>query len=265
MGPPVAPGLTTRVIQFNDEEALTRELAGREVACVLTEPALTNIGIVLPRPGFHELLRQATADTGTLLVIDETHTISAGPGGWTGAHRLQPDMLVLGKPIGGGIPAGALGFTERVAAGLASDFDDDRAGMRGVGGTMAANALSLAAMRATLSEVLTEEAFARMDRVGARIAEGIEGVIARQRLPWHVVRIGGRVEYHFAPRPLRDGAEGVGIIDRDLSTFLHLFALNRGALVFPFHNRVLVGPDHDEADADRHTSILAEAVELLRA
>jgi glutamate-1-semialdehyde 2,1-aminomutase len=265
MGPPVPPALTTRVIQFNDEEALARELAGREIACVLTEPALTNIGIVLPNPGFHELLRQATAETGTLLVIDETHTISAGPGGWTGAHGLEPDMLVLGKPIGGGIPAAALGFTETVAGGLASDFDDDRAGMRGVGGTMAANALSLAAMRATLTEVLTDEAFARMDRVGARVAEGIESVIKRHGLPWHVARIGGRVEYHFTARPLRDGAEGVRIVDRELSTFLHLFALNRGALVFPFHNRVLVGPDHGEADADRHTEILAEAVELLYA
>jgi glutamate-1-semialdehyde 2,1-aminomutase len=263
MGPPVAPSLTTRVVQFNDEEAVARELAAGDVACILTEPALTNIGIVLPQPGFHEMLRRAADETGTLLLIDETHTISAGPGGWTAAHGLKPDMLVVGKPIGGGVPAAALGLTESLAQRLAEDFDSDRSGMRGVGGTMAANALSVTAMRATLAEVLTPEAYRRMDAVGTRLADGIDELIRRRGLPWHVQRIGGRVEYHFSAQPLRNGREGVAIINRDVSRYIHLFALNRGVIVFPFHNRVLASPAHTDADADRHAEVLDAAVAAL--
>jgi glutamate-1-semialdehyde aminotransferase len=263
MGPPVSPSLTTRVVQFNDEEAVARELATGEVACVLTEPALTNIGIVLPQPGFHELLRREADATGTLLVIDETHTISAGPGGWTAEHGLKPDMLTVGKPIGGGVPAAALGVSEPLALRLARDFDPGRSGMRGVGGTMAANALSVAAMRATLAEVLTPSAYRRMHAAGQRLAEGVEEVIRRRRLPWHVQRIGGRVEYHFTPRPLRNGSEGAAIINHELSTYIHLYALNRGVIVFPFHNRALVSPAHTDADVDRHTQVFDEAISTL--
>ncbi len=265
MGPPVPVAATTRVVQFNDEHAVARELASGDVACILTEPAMTNIGIVLPKPGFHELLRRAADDSGTLLVVDETHTISAGPGGWTAAHGLKPDMLVIGKTIGGGIPAAALGLTQRLAAALAQDFDADRAGMRGVGGTMAANGVSIAAMHATLRDVLTHDAYERMETAGERLAGGIGGVIERYGLPWHVQRIGGRVEYHFTPRPLRNGREGAAIIDRTLSTFIHLFALNRGVIVFPFHNRALVSPVHTDKEIDRHTEILEEAVAALAA
>jgi glutamate-1-semialdehyde 2,1-aminomutase len=244
---------------------LERELAHGDVACVLTEPALTNIGIVLPDPGFHEALRSLTRDRGTLLVIDETHTISAGPGGWTAVHDLDPDMLVIGKPIGSGIPSAALGMTAELDARLRQVVLRARAGMGGVGGTLAASALSLAAMRVTLEEVLTDGAFARMDALGTRLAQGIDDIIQRHRLPWHVVRIGGRVEYHFSPRPLRDGAEGSSVMDPEVSTYLHLFALNRGVMVFPFHNRALVSPAHSEADVDRHTEVLELAVRDLGA
>ena len=260
LGPPVPPATTTRVAQFNDVAALERELAHGDVACVLTEPALTNIGIILPDPGFHEALRSLTRDSGTLLVIDETHTISAGPGGWTAAYDLHPDMLVIGKPIGSGVPSGALGMTAGLDARLRRLVDPARAGMGGVGGTLAASALSLAAMRVTLEEVLTDGAFARMDALGARLADGIDGIIGRHRLPWHVIRIGSRVEYHFCPRPLRDGSEGTSVIDHQVSTYLHLFALNRGVMVFPFHNRALVSPAHSEADIDRHSEVLEAAV-----
>lgn len=263
LGPPVAPSLTTTVVQFNDVDALERELATREIACVLTEPALTNIGIVLPDAGFHDALREATRRTGTLLVIDETHTISAGPGGWTGRHGLAPDMLVVGKPIASGLPGAALGMTDELDAHLRHVLDPARAGMAGVGGTLAANALSLAAIRATLDDVLTDRAFAHMDGLGARLEDGVSGVIARHRLPWHVARIGGRVEYHFSPAPLRNGAEGAQIVDSELSNFLHLFALNRGVIVFPFHNRALVSPVHSERDVDAHTEVLAAGVRAL--
>ncbi len=260
LGPPVPPATTTRVAQFNDLVAVKRELAHGDVACVLSEPALTNIGIVLPEPGFHEALRTLTRDSGTLLVIDETHTISAGPGGWTAAHDLHPDMVVIGKPIGSGIPSAALGMTAELDARLRRLVDPARAGMGGVGGTLAANALSLAAMRVTLEEVLTDRAFERMDALGARLAEGIDDIIRRHRLAWHVIRVGGRVEYHFSRRPLRNGAEGRSAMDHEVSTYLHLFALNRGVMVFPFHNRALVSPAHSEADVDRHTEVLEAAV-----
>lgn len=262
LGPPLAPDLTTRVVAFNDVEGVRNALADREVACVLTEPALTNLGIVLPQDGFHSALREATRHAGTLLIIDETHTLSAGPAGWTGLHGLRPDMLVVGKPIASGIPAAALGMTDDVAERVAR-VDPARAGMSGVGGTLAANALSLAAMRATLEHVLTDAAFARADALGDRCANGLESIFARYGLPWHVVRIGSRVEYHFTPAPLRTGAEGAAIVDGELSTYLHLFALNRGILVFPFHNRSLMSAAHTADDVDRHTAVIADAVGTL--
>ena len=263
LGPPLEPSLTTAVVQFNDIDALERELTGGDIACVLTEPALTNIGVVFPDPSFHESLRELTRQTGTLLVIDETHTISAGPGGWTGRHGLTPDMLVVGKPIASGLPAAALGMTDDIDVRLRPVIDPGRAGMAGVGGTLAANALSLAAIRATLGHVLTDQAYAQMDALGARLAEGVQDVIRRCGLAWHVARIGGRVEYHFCPLPLRSGAEGAAIVDAPLSNFLHLYALNRGVMVFPFHNRALVSPVHTEKDIDAHTHVLGEAVRTL--
>lgn len=263
LGPPVAPELTTRVVQFNDEEALVGELSNEDVACVLTEPALTNIGIVLPQEWFHDALRSATEQTGTLLIIDETHTISVGPGGWTGAHRLRPDMLVVGKPIGSGVPAAALGLSGPVAESLATDFDRGRAGMRGVGGTMAGNAVSLAAMRATLGSVLTEDAYDKMSALGIRLADGMRAVIDSHDLPWHVVRLGGRVEFHFCPHPLRNGAEGARISNGSLSRYLHLYSLNRGVLMFPFHNRALVCPAHSAADVDLLTGMIDGALRAL--
>jgi len=265
VGPAVDPTSTTRVAEFNDLEQVERLLADERVACVLTEPALTNTGVVLPEAGFHDALREATRATETLLIIDETHTLSAGPGGWTGRAGLEPDMLVVGKAVASGVPAAALGVSEELAARIEARVDPGRAGMTGVGGTLAANALSLAAMRVTLEEVLTDAAFATTERLGERCAAGIEGVIAERSLPWHVVRIGGRVEYHFAERPLRDGAEGAAAVDSALSSYLHLFALNRGVLVFPFHNRCLVSPAHTNADVDRHTEVFAEAVTSLLA
>jgi glutamate-1-semialdehyde 2,1-aminomutase len=263
LGPPLAPALTTRVVAFNDVDALERALAYRDVACVLTEPALTNIGIVLPQQGFHEALREATRRAETLVVIDETHTLSAGPGGWTGLHGLRPDMLVIGKSVASGIPAAALGLSDEVAERVAARLDPARAGMGGVGGTLAANALSLAAMRATLEHVLTEDAFARSDALGQRCAAGLETIFSAHELPWHVIRIGSRVEYHFAPEPLRTGAEGAAIVDGELSGYLHLFALNRGILVFPFHNRSLISAAHTPEYIDRHNAVIEDAISAL--
>jgi len=189
VGPPVDLAVTTRVVEWNDVDALDRALAHRDVACVLAEPALTNIGIVLPMPGYHDALRDLTRRTGTLLVIDETHTMSAGPGGFTRAHGLRPDMLTVGKALAGGVPIGAFGMSEDLAARVQGAEIDDTGG---IGGTLAGNALSMAAARATLEQVLTEDAYARMIPLATRFAAGVEDVIAEHRLAWHVVTLGAR-------------------------------------------------------------------------
>ena len=260
VGPPVDPALTTKVVELNDLDALEAALAPGDVACVLAEPALTNIGIVLPEPGFHEALRELTRRTGTLLVLDETHTFSAGPGGYTAAHGLEPDLLTIGKAIGGGIPVGAFGVTAELAERALAQPDADYEDVGGVGGTLAGNALSLSAVRATLGDVLTEEAFARMLSLGERLADGVATAIAAAGLPWHVTRLGARAEYRFTPQPPRNGGESAAGGDEELERFLHLHALNRGVLITPFHNMALVSPSTTEADVDRHTEVFAEAL-----
>jgi glutamate-1-semialdehyde 2,1-aminomutase len=259
IGPPVPLAETTRVVEWNDVEALEHELAYGDVACVLTEPALTNIGIVLPEDGFHRALRDVTRRTGTLLIVDETHTLCAGPGGYTAAHGLEPDVVTVGKAIAGGIPAAAYGFSEEVAWQLEALLPrDEYADVGGIGGTVAANVLSLAAMRATLADVLTDAAFERMIALGARFEAGVAGAIDRHGLPWHVTRLGCRVEYLFRPERPRNGSEAAAGGDAELDRLLHLYALNRGILLTPFHNMALMSPATSEADVDLHTAVFDE-------
>jgi len=263
LGPPVEPALTTRVVEFNDLAALEQELARGDVALVLAEPALTNIGIVYPEPGFHDALRELTRRHGTLLAIDETHTICCGPGGYTQAHGLEPDIVTIGKPIAGGIPAAAYGFSAEVATRLAGRIELEDVDVGGVGGTLAANALSLAAMRATLGEVLTAEAFERMIPLATRWTAGVETGIAESGLSWHVTQLGCRAEYLFGPDRPRTGAEAHAASNFELERYMHLFALNRGILLTPFHNMALMSPATTEADVDRHTEVFREAVSEL--
>ena len=264
VGPPVALAETTRVVEWNDVAALERELAHGDVACVLAEPALTNIGIVHPEPGFHDALREATRKAGTLLIIDETHTLCAGPGGYTAAHGLEPDMLTVGKAIAAGIPAAAYGFSEDVAERLEEMLPrDERADVGGIGGTVAANVLSLAAMRATLGEVLTEAAFEHMIELGKRFEAGVADAIERHGLPWHVTRLGCRVEYLFRPDRPRTGSEAAAGGDAELDRLIHLYALNRGILLTPFHNMALMSPATTEADVDLHSAVFDEAAKEL--
>jgi glutamate-1-semialdehyde 2,1-aminomutase len=265
VGPPVDPAVTTRVVEFNDLGALESALAEGDVACVLTEPALTNIGIVHPEAGFHDSLRELTRAHGTLLVIDETHTFSAGPGGYTAAHGLEPDLLTIGKAIAGGVPAGAFGMSAEVAERVAAQADADYEDVGGVGGTFAGNALSAAAIRATLGEVLTPEAFDGMTALGERLADGVDSLISASGVPWHVARLGARAEYRFSAAPPRNGGESAALEDERLEEFLHLHALNRGVLITPFHNMCLVCPATTVADVDRHTEVLGKAIaELVR-
>jgi glutamate-1-semialdehyde 2,1-aminomutase len=263
VGPPVDPTETSSVVEFNDAEALERVLRQEEIACVMTEPALTNIGIVLPEPGFHDAMRELTRSTGTLLLIDETHTFSAGPGGYTAAHGLQPDLLTIGKAIAGGVPAGAYGMSEEVAERVRGQLEADYEDTGGVGGTLAGNALSAAATRATLDQVLTEAAFGRMIELAGRFTEGVQSVIDAHELPWHVVQLGARAEYGFLPEPPSNGRQAAAGSDPELEEYLHLFLLNRGVLITPFHNMALMSPATDTDDVDRHTEAFGEACELL--
>jgi glutamate-1-semialdehyde 2,1-aminomutase len=259
IGAPVDPAATTAVVPFNDVGALGAALAGGDIACVLAEPAMTNVGIVLPEPGFHDELRRLTRDAGTLLVLDETHTICAGPGGYTAAHELSPDLLVVGKPIGGGIPAAAYGLSAPVASIVGDRFAGASIDVSGLGGTMAGNALSVAAMRAALSTTLREEDFAAAIPLAERFTAGAAAAIADHGLPWHVQRLGCRAEYGFCPPP-RDGAAAAAASDPGLEAFLHLYALNRGVLLTPFHNMALFTPFHAPADADRHSEVFDAAL-----
>jgi len=259
LGPPVPLDETTRVVEWNDAEALERELAHGDVACVLAEPALTNIGIVPPEPGFHDALRTLTRDHGTLLAIDETHTLCAGPGGYTAAHGLDPDVLTVGKSIGGGIACAAYGFTSEAAARIEGAIGREESDVGGIGGTLAANVLSLAAMRATLGEVLTDDAFAHMIELGERFEAGVQAAIDEHALPWHVTRLGCRVEYLFRLDRPRTGSEAASGGDPLLDRLIHLWALNRGILLTPFHNMALMSPATTAADVDRHTAVFGEA------
>jgi glutamate-1-semialdehyde aminotransferase len=263
IGPPVDPAETTRVVEFNDVAALERTLADREVAALLIEPALTNVGIVLPEPGYLDAVREITRRTGTILIIDETHTICAGPGGATAAWGLDPDMLVIGKTIGGGIPVGAYGMTDDIARGIDQVMTWEDSDVGGIGGTLAGYALSMAGVRATLGEVLTAEAFDRMIPLGQRWADGASDAISRHAAPWHVTRLGCRAEYHFMPNPPRTGAEQWAYADPEVERFLHLWAMNRGVLMTPFHNMALMSPSTTAADVDRHTAVFDEALAAL--
>jgi glutamate-1-semialdehyde 2,1-aminomutase len=261
VGPPVALAETTRVVEWNDVGGLERELAAGDVACVLAEPALTNIGIVHPEPGFHAALRAATRETGTLLIIDETHTLCAGPGGYTAAHGLEPDLLTVGKAIAAGIPAAAYGFSREVADRLEELLPrDERADVGGIGGTVAANVLSLAAMRATLGEVLTDDAYDRMIELARRYESGIHETISRYDVPWTAVRLGCRVEYMFSPEPPRTGGQANEVIGGPLDELMHLAMLNRGILFTPFHMMALMSPATTEDDVDAHSAAFAEIV-----
>ena len=263
IGPAVNPAITTRVIEFNDLAALEAALEPCDVAGVLAEPAMTNMGIIHPDPGYHDALREITRRTETLLIIDETHTICSGPGGYTRAHNLQPDMLTIGKPIAGGFPAAAYGVSEAVAGRIKSKEDRETTDVSGIGGTLSGNALALAAIRATLGSVLTESAYEKTIPLAERFTAGVRSVIEEYELPWNVTRLGCRAEYWFRPSPARNGGEAAAAVDPELDRYMHLFALNRGILMTPFHNMALIAPDTTEADIDYHTQVFREAVKTL--
>ncbi|RUY29363.1 aminotransferase class III-fold pyridoxal phosphate-dependent enzyme, partial [Mesorhizobium sp. M7A.F.Ca.CA.004.12.1.1] len=230
---------------------LEAALRDKDVACVIAEPVLTNSCMVLADPGYHDALRKLTRQTGTLLLIDETHTISTGPGGYTRKYGLDPDFFVLGKPIAGGVPASVWGMSDDVASRYADYNRTKEPGYSGMGTTLSANPLQFAAMRATLEEVMTQENYDRMDHLARRLDAGLTGVIDRYRLPWHVSRVGARVEFICAPGPLRNGAEAEMAHAPELEAAIHVALVNRGVLIAPFHNMMLISPATSAAQVNR--------------
>jgi glutamate-1-semialdehyde 2,1-aminomutase len=256
------PAITTRVVPFNDVAELEKALAIGDVACLLMEPALTNIGIVLPEPGYLDAVRAMTRKYGVLLIIDETHTICTGPGGCTKAWNLEPDMFVIGKPIGGGMPAAVYGMTSEVATRLEALMTSNEVDVSGVGGTLTGNALALAAVRATLSSTLLQSDFDQMIPLATRWTTGVRSAFESFSLDWHVQQLGCRAEYWFGPPP-RDGAGAAATGDHDLESYLHLYALNRGVLLTPFHNMALMCPSHTTDDVDLHTQIFTDSLQSI--
>ncbi|GAA2638910.1 transaminase [Paractinoplanes durhamensis] len=264
VGAPTDVTTTSRVAEFNDLAGLERELAHGDVAAVLMEPALTNIGIVLPEEGYLQGVRELTRRYGTYLINDETHTFSAGPGGATAAWSLEPDVLTIGKAIAGGIPIGAYGLSASLADALTGRSDLDLVDMGGVGGTLAGNPVSMAAARATLEQVLTDDAFTGMIATATAFAEGVQKLIDGHALPWSVAQLGARVEYRFANPAPRNGTESAASADGELEDFLHVYLANRGILLTPFHNMALMSPETTLDDVTRHHEVFAEALtELL--
>ena len=262
IGPQVDPALTTRVVPFNDLAELERVLAIGDVACVLIEPALTNIGIVLPQEGYIQGVRDITRKYDVLLIVDETHTICAGPGGCTTLWNIDPDFVVIGKTIGGGIPVGAYGMTSEIALRLEAAMTGHDVDVSGVGGTLSGSALAMSAMRATLSNALTQDDFDQTIPLATRWTQGVQQVCNERNLDWHVQQLGCRAEYWFCTPPV-DGAQAAAAVDPMLESFLHLFCLNRGVLLAPFHNMALMSPFHSEVDVDKHTAVFALALDAI--
>ena len=262
IGPQVHPSLTTRVVPFNNLEKLEQQLSFGDVACMLIEPALTNIGIVLPDPGYLSGVRDLTRKYGTLLIIDETHTICAGPGGATKLWDLEPDMLVIGKTIGGGIPVAAYGLSAELAARAELSLNSHDVDVSGLGGTLSGSVLAMAAVKATLTHSLLPNQFEKTIALATRWANGVAISIAKHQLDWSVQQLGCRAEYWFC-KPPKNGAEAAAAVDEELENFMHLWALNRGVLLTPFHNMALVSPFHEESDVDLHTEVFDAALSAL--
>ena len=253
LGAPVDLAQTTRVVEFNDLGAMEAALAHGDVAAILMEPAMTNIGIVLPDDGYLKAVEVLAKKYGTVLIIDETHTISVGPGGMTALYGLKPDILTIGKAIAGGIPTGTFGMQEEIAARIKAKVERELIDTGGIGSTLAGNALSLAAMRATLTQVLTDAAFEQMIALGQKWCDGVDAAIKEFELPWYCSRLGARGEYLFQATAPRTGKEAADAGDFELEQYIHLRMLNDGFLITPFHNMALVSPETTEADIDAHT------------
>lgn len=263
VAPAVDPTQTTRVVEFNDLPALKTALEHLDVAAILMEPALTNIGIVLPNPGYLEQVRELATKTDTLLINDETHTFSAGVGGATKAYELRPDIITIGKSLGGGIACGAYGLSQEIADKVLNAKDADIIDVGGVGGTLSGNALSVAAMRATLESVLTQSAFEKMIKLATKFTEDVQEILDRYQVPWSISQLGARTEYRFTKPAPQNGGQSAAASDEQLDEYMHLFMLNRGVLMTPFHNMALMCPATKMSDVQKHTKLFEAAIKQL--
>ncbi len=264
VGPAIDPTYTTEVVEFNDIEALREHLSKGDVACILTEPALTNIGIVLPKEGFLEEMVRLAHENGTYVIFDETHTFSASWGGATSFFNVQPDIVTIGKSVAGGYPFGAFGVSDTIANAISRESEIDLIDTGGIGGTLAGNVLSMAAANATLSEVFTKANFKRMVDLSAKFAAGVEAVLEKYEVPWHIVTLGARSEYRFSAKIPENGGESASYADGELDLYMHLAMSNRSILMTPFHNMALISPSTSIADVDRHSEVFEEVVSKLR-
>ncbi len=255
----------TVVVEFNDLDALRDALAGGDVACVLAEPVMTNIGMVLPAPGFWEAAQALIAQAGALLILDETHTLSSGPGGYARAHGLQPDALVLGKPMGGGVPCAVYGMSAALAQRALQAKHEAPPGHSGIGTTLAGNMLAMAAMRATLEHVATPGAYAHMQAQTDALAAGLRSLMARHGLPWCVTQVGVRCEFQLGAVPPHNGTQASAMMQPELEQLIHLMLLNRGVMITPFHNMLLSCPATTAADVQTLLAAMEEVVSALQA
>lgn len=250
----------TKVVEFNDLDALKAALAYGDVACVLAEPVMTNIGMVLPEADYWKKAQVIIKQAGALLIMDETHTISTGPSGYTGTYGLKPDCLVLGKPIAGGVPCAVYGFSKEIADLVVKAKTNAIPGHSGIGTTLTANMLAIKAMRATLHEVMTDSAYTEMCELGNKLANGLREIIKRANLPWCVTQVGARIEFQFTKIPPKNGSEAILILDSELEQTVHLYLLNRGVLITPFHNMLLVCPATTDADIHQLLSVFSSCL-----
>ena len=241
----------TKVVEFNDVLALEAALREGDVACVLAEPVMTNVGMVLPDERFLEKLRILTIETGTLLIFDETHTLSSGPGGYAKLAGIKPDGLVFGKPIAGGIPAALYGFSADVAARIQKFLTSNGDGRSGIGTTLSGSRIQMALIKTVLKEFMTEETFAALIVLARRLERGIADVIIKYDLPWYVARVGARVEFMCVETPPRNGGEASKVIHQPIDAAVHHYLLNRGVVITPFHNMMLICPSTTQSDVDR--------------
>jgi glutamate-1-semialdehyde 2,1-aminomutase len=265
VGMPVDLHHTTKVVEFGDADAVREALAPGDVACLIAEPAMTNVGMVLPPDGFWPAVEAACKETGTLLVYDETHTMNAAPGGCVAAWGLNPDAVTMGKALGAGVPIGAYGLSAELRDRVYADTEGDYFDWGGVGGTLAGNALSLAAARATLEHVLTDDAYDRMQRRCDRYVAGVRGIFSHHGLPWSIVQLGSRAEFGFTPGPHASGSDANAAIDPLLDAVIHAALLNRGVMLTPFHNMALMGPSTTDEDVDQVLGALDEVCGLIAA
>ncbi len=241
----------TVVVEFNDIPALAKALASNDIACVLAEPIMTNVGMVLPDDGYLETLRALTTKHATLLIIDETHTMSSGPGGYSVAHGLKPDGLVLGKPIAGGIPAAVYGFSETTTDRIRTYLHTRVPGHSGIGTTLAGSRIQLALMRCVLENYFTEASFSALIALAKKLEKGLADTIIKHQLLWHVVRAGARVEFMCTPNRPRNGGEAAKMIHQPIDLAVHHYLLNRGVVITPFHNMLLICPATTEAHVNQ--------------